>query len=61
MSSCQGKDGGALSLEKGVPLPCAKERIDQFPADTNGQRLFIGALGNGSTENIDTRFGERTH
>jgi YVTN family beta-propeller protein len=59
-SSCPAKDGGPLRLEKEIPLPSVEGRIDHFSADTNGQRLFIAALGNGSVEVIDTKAGERT-
>jgi len=36
MSSCSGKDGRALSLEKGVPLARMKGRFGHFLADSNG-------------------------
>jgi DNA-binding beta-propeller fold protein YncE len=58
-SSCPGKDGGPLRLEKEIPLPGVEGRIDHLSADTNGQRLFVAALGNGSIEVIDVRRGER--
>jgi hypothetical protein len=58
-SSCSGKGGGPLYLEKEIPLPGVEGRIDHFSVDVPGQRLFIAALGNGSVEILDVRQGER--
>ncbi|HZC36872.1 MAG TPA: hypothetical protein VE242_14710 [Chthoniobacterales bacterium] len=58
--TCPAKDGGPLRLEKEIPLPGVEGRIGHLSADTNGQRLFIAALGNGSVEVVDTKTGERT-
>jgi hypothetical protein len=41
MSSCSGKDGRALSLEKGVPLARVKGRIDHFLPDSNGHSADV--------------------
>jgi DNA-binding beta-propeller fold protein YncE len=54
-----GEDAGPLRLEKEIPLPDVKGRIDHFSADVAGQRLFIAALENGSVEVVDTRQDER--
>ena len=48
-----------LHLEKEIPLPNVKGRIDHLSADVKGQRLFVSALGNGTLEVIDIRSGQR--
>jgi len=50
----------ALKLEKTIPLPEVKGRIDHMSIDTKGQRLFVSALGNNTVEVIDLKEGKRT-
>ncbi|MGH9513661.1 MAG: YncE family protein [Terriglobales bacterium] len=47
-----------LRLEKTIPLPDVKGRIDHMAFDVEGQRLFVAALGNNTVEVIDTRSGK---
>src|SRR5436190_23231077 len=42
-----------------IPLPGVEKRIDHLAVDPSGQRLFVGALGNGTLEVIDLRIGRR--
>jgi DNA-binding beta-propeller fold protein YncE len=42
-----------------IPLPGVEKRIDHLAVDPGGQRLFVGALGNGTLEVIDLRAGKR--
>jgi DNA-binding beta-propeller fold protein YncE len=51
----------SLKLEKAIPLPGVKGRIDHLALDTLKHRLFVAALGNNSVEVIDVKKGERVH
>jgi hypothetical protein len=48
-----------LKLERVIPLPGVEGRIDHLTADTEGKRIFVAALGNGSVEVVDVARGER--
>src|SRR5438309_5819986 len=48
----------ALRLERTIPLPGVKGRIDHFSIDHAGSRLFVAALGNNSVEVIDIAAGK---
>jgi|SRR6516165_7512685 len=60
LSSVYAQNTSPLHLEKEIPLPGVVGRIDHFSADVRGQRLFIGALENGTVEVLDIRKGERS-
>ena len=51
----------SLTLVKTIPLPDVRGRIDHFALDTQGQRLFMAALGNDTVEVIDLARGKRVH
>jgi DNA-binding beta-propeller fold protein YncE len=53
-----GQTNAPLRLEKTIPLPGVKGRIDHMAFDVEGQRLFVAALGNDTVEVVDTRSGE---
>jgi YVTN family beta-propeller protein len=42
-----------------VPLAGVERRIDHFAVDPAGNRLFVGALGNGTVEVLDVAAGKR--
>ena len=44
-----------LRLEKTIPLPGVKGRIDHLAFDTDNERLFVAALGNNTVEVIDVK------
>jgi YVTN family beta-propeller protein len=44
-----------LRLEKTIPLPDVKGRIDHLSFDPDNQRLFVAALGNNTVEVIDVK------
>jgi DNA-binding beta-propeller fold protein YncE len=46
-----------LSLEKTIPLPNVKGRIDHLSIDRSGKRLFVAALGNNTVEVLDLEHG----
>ena len=50
-----------LALQKRIPLPQVKGRIDHFGVDVKGQRLFVAAVENHSLEVIDLKSGRRAH
>jgi DNA-binding beta-propeller fold protein YncE len=50
-----------LRLEKTIPLPDVKGRIDHMSIDVKNQRLFMAALGNNTVEVIDVARGKRIH
>jgi Uncharacterized conserved protein len=50
-----------LRLEKTIPLPDVKGRIDHMSIDVKNQRLFMAALGNNTVEVIDVAHGKRVH
>ncbi len=49
-----------LRLLEMIELPGVVGRIDHLAIDTEGQRLFIAALGNNSIEVVDLRHGFKT-
>ena len=49
-----------LKLEKTIPLAEVQGRIDHMSIDTEGQRLFVSALGNNTVEVLDLKEGKRT-
>lgn len=42
-----------LAIERTIPLPGVKGRIDHFAYDPTRRRLFVAALGNGTVEAVD--------
>jgi DNA-binding beta-propeller fold protein YncE len=44
-----------LRLERTIPLPSIKGRIDHLAYDQDNQRLFVAALGNNTVEIIDLK------
>lgn len=46
-------------MERTLPLPGMRGRIDHLALDASGDRLFLAALGNGSLEVIDLGAGAR--
>jgi YVTN family beta-propeller protein len=44
-----------LRLEKTIPLPDVKGRIDHLAFDADDERLFVAALGNNTVEVIDVK------
>lgn len=50
-----------LTLQKTIPLPGIKGRIDHLSIDKEHNRLYIAALGNNSIEVIDLKSGEDIH
>jgi WD40 repeat protein len=53
--------GEPLNLLQTIPLPGVKGRFDHFSIDTQGNRLFVAALGNNTVEVIDLAAGKRLH
>ena len=47
-----------LRLEKTIPLPNVKGRIDHLAFDADNQRLLVAALGNNTVEVIDIKNGK---
>ena len=50
-----------LRLEKTIPLPDVRGRIDHMSIDVKNQRFFMAALGNNTVEVIDVKDGKRAH
>ena len=50
-----------LRLERTIPLPGVKGRIDHLSFDADNQRLFVAALGNNTVEVIDLKSGKVIH
>lgn len=50
-----------LRLEKAFALPAVKGGFDLMAADVAGQRLFVNAEDNGTTEVIDLKTGKLAH
>ena len=46
LSSVYAQNRSPLHLEKEIPLPGVRGRIDHFSADVRGRRMFIAALEN---------------
>ena len=57
----QAKEPKALAMKTRIDLSGVNGRIDHFSADTKGQRLFMGALGNHTVEVMDVQGGKRLH
>ena len=49
-----------LLLEKTIPLPDTKGRIDHLAYDPAGRRLFVAELGNDTVDAVDLASGART-
>jgi len=49
-----------LVLEKTIPLPDTKGRIDHLAYDPAGRRLFVAELGNDSVDVVGLASGRRT-
>lgn len=50
-----------LRLVQTIPLPAVKGGFDLMAADVSGQRLFVNAEDNGTTEVIDLKTGKLAH
>ena len=50
-----------IRLEKTIPLPDVKGRIDHLAFDADNQRLLVAALGNNTVEVIDIKNGKVIH
>ena len=50
-----------LHIEQAIPLPAVKGGFDLMAADVAGQRLFVNAEDNGTTEVIDLKAGKPVH
>jgi hypothetical protein len=49
-----------LSLEKVIPLPGVKGRIDHLAFDPLGRRLFVAEIANGTVDAVDLQTGSRS-
>jgi hypothetical protein len=58
--AAQGQAPVQLELERTIPLPNVRGRIDHLAVDVPHQRLFVAELGNGSVDAVDLSTGE-TH
>jgi YVTN family beta-propeller protein len=47
-----------LTLSRTILLPGVEGRIDHFSLDTDGERLFVAALGNNTVEVVDLKAGK---
>ena len=56
----QGSETSALRQVQSVQLPDVAGRIDHLALDSEGERLFVAALGNDTVEVIDLKAGNRT-
>ena len=54
----QSQSNSPLRLEKTIPLPGVKGRIDHMSFDLAHKRLFVAALGNDTVAVIDTESGK---
>ncbi|MCW2244178.1 YncE family protein [Azospirillum canadense] len=54
-------DGGALVLERTIPLGDVSGRIDHFAIDLARRRLFVAELGNGTVGVLDLAQGKVIH
>jgi YVTN family beta-propeller protein len=59
VSPARSQSTSPLRLEKTIPLPGVKGRIDHLAFDADNQRLFVAALGNNTVEVIDVQSGTR--
>jgi len=49
----------SLMLDRRIELPSVRGRIDHMAVDSDGQRLFVAALGSDSLEVVDLQAGRR--
>jgi DNA-binding beta-propeller fold protein YncE len=56
-----GQSEPPLRLERTIPLPGVKGRIDHLAFDADSQRVFVAALGNNTVEVIDFKSGKLIH
>ena len=56
--AAQGQPPVQLKLERTIPLPNVKGRIDHLAVDVPHQRLFVAELGNGSVDAVDLSSGQ---
>lgn len=54
----QAQSAEPLRLAQTIPLHNVEGRIDHFGVDTEGERLFVSALGNNTLEILDLRAGK---
>jgi YVTN family beta-propeller protein len=59
VSLAHAQSNSPLRLERTIPLPGVKGRIDHLAFDADNQRLFVAALGNNTVEVIDIKSGKR--
>jgi YVTN family beta-propeller protein len=57
----QAQPPSPLRLERTIPLPGVKGRIDHLSFDADNQRLFVAALGNNTVEIVDLKSGKVAH
>jgi DNA-binding beta-propeller fold protein YncE len=55
------QDSSLPRLEKTIPLPGVKGRIDHLAFDGDHQRLYVAALGNNTVEIVDVKGGTVLH
>lgn len=61
LSGCSGNNSygqSILKLEKEIPLPGVKGRIDHLDIDLQDQVVFVAALGNNTVEVVDLKNGK---
>jgi DNA-binding beta-propeller fold protein YncE len=61
VSLARAQSNSPLRLEKTIPLPRVKGRIDHLAFDADNQRLFVAALGNNTVEILDLKSGKIAH
>jgi DNA-binding beta-propeller fold protein YncE len=61
VSLAHAQSNSPLRLEKTIPLPGVKGRIDHLAFDADNQRLFVAALGNNTVEILDLKSGKIAH
>src|SRR5258708_5212828 len=61
-TGCQAQESGKqlLTLEKEIPLPTVKGRIDHNDNDIKHKKAFIAALGNNTLEIVNLENGKIT-
>lgn len=62
LSACHAQESGKqyLTLQKEIPLPNVKGRIDHIDIDLKDQIAYIAALGNNTLEVVDLKSGKVT-
>ncbi|HTI66283.1 MAG TPA: hypothetical protein VL460_01920 [Caulobacteraceae bacterium] len=58
-AACAAAGGGALVLERTIPLPGVTGRIDHLAVDLERHRLFVAEVGAGALDQIDLATGQR--